>query len=652
MVYDGDCGFCRRWIRRWEALTGDRVSYVPYQDVIEFYPEIPEDRFRNAVQFIETDGSVTEAAEAVCLCLKYSMVRSLPIWLYRTAPGLMSVMEHSYKWVASNRHLLSRISYVFTGEQHGPSTYLISRAVFLRLVGIVYLVAFLSFWAQVDGLIGKDGIMPATAMLEAARAEVGTAAYSGLPTLLWLAPSDATLHLLCGAGSLLSVILILGLIPMPALIALWIIYMSLVVSGQIFMGYQWEILLLETGLLAALMAPLQWRLSLSRKSPPRRIVIWLTWWLLFRLTLESGLVKLISNDDVWWNLTALQYHYWTQPIPTWTSWYAHQLPAWIQTLSCAVMFILEIGFPLLILTTRRLRTIGCAGLMLLQVLIAATGNYTYFNLLTLALCIPLLDDSRWPRRLRRAIAPPEEGRVQPRWLCLFVPHLAAVIAATVIILPISFGTTYTKIVHFAYISKIRRTESSMLGLVRPAVPSWAMRGVLTAADHCRLFIRPYPVLSVHGYGLFADMTEARPEIIVEGSHDLQTWHPYEFKWKPGDLAKRPSFAAPHQPRLDWQMWFAALGRYDSPRNLWFGAFIRRLLEGQPAVLELLASNPFPDAPPTYIRCRRFLYTFSDAESRKANGLWWNREPAGLYLPGAVTLEVVAPVPTLLYKLPE
>lgn len=146
------------------------------------------------------------------------------------------------------------------------------------------------------------------------------------------------------------------------------------------------------------------------------------------------------------------------------------------------------------------------------------------------------------------------------------------------------------------------------------------------------------------------MTEARPEIIIEGSNDLKTWKPYEFKWKPGDPTRRPSLVAPHQPRLDWQMWFAALGDYRSSRNRWFGAFIRRLLEGEPAVLALLANNPFPCDPPRYIRCERFNYTFTDTTTRRDNGSWWNREPAGLYLPGAVTRESIPPVQTILYGL--
>lgn len=650
MIYDGDCGFCKRWIRRWEALTGDRVAYAPYQDVQEFYPEIPEDSFRNAVQFVETDGTVTEAAEAVVLCLQYSFLRSLPARIYHAAPGVAGAMESTYKWIAAHRFHLSRIGYAFAGEQDGPSSFLVSRWIFLRAVGLVYLVAFASFWVQVDGLIGSNGIMPAESMLEAHKAARGDTAYKDLPTLLWLAPGDRTLHILCGAGVVLSVVLLVGLLPLVCLVSLWILYMSLVVAGQRFMGFQWEILLLETGFLAILLAPLQWRLTLSRKSPPRRIVVWLTWWLIFRLMIESGLVKLISNDGVWWDLTALEYHYWTQPIPTWTSWYAHHMPQWTLKLSCAIMFVIEIGLPLMIFATRRLRRIACAGLMLLQILIAATGNYTYFNLLTFVLCIPLLDDAAWPRRVRDRIAPLEEGRVPARWLALFVPHLAAVIVATIIILPISFGTTYTKVLRFAYVAKVRNVAPGERNRVRPPRPSWATRPVLRFAESCRAFIGPWPVLSAHGYGLFADMTEARPEIIIEGSNDLQTWLPYEFKWKPGDPATRPSFVAPHQPRLDWQMWFAALGDYRGSGNRWFGAFLRRILEGEPTVLQLLSENPFPESPPKYLRCLRYTYTFSSPEVRQETGAWWVREPAGLYIPGAITLESIPPVPTILYGL--
>jgi hypothetical protein len=391
----------------------------------------------------------------------------------------------------------------------------------------------------------------------------------------------------------LSALLLVGIAPLPILALLWALYLSLAVVGQVFLGYQWDALLLETGLLAVFLAPAGLRPRLTRESPPPPLVVWLLRWLLFRLIFGSGVVKLASGDPTWRSLTALRYHYWTQPLPTWVGWYAAHLPAWFQTASGGVLFAVELLAPFLLFAPRRLRRLAFPPLVGLQVLIALTGNYAFFNLLAVTLCLFALEDDDLPERWRARL-PPLAAGARPWWPKAVLYPVAAVIAL------VSGGELL-----------------STLGVAPPA-PVAALRRAVG------------PLWSINRYGLFAVMTTSRPEIIVEGSEDASTWRAYEFKWKPGDLTRRPAFVAPHQPRLDWQMWFAALGTCED--NPWFIRFLGRLLEGSPPVLALLARNPFPDRPPRFIRAELYDYTPTDLATLRREGTWWRREARGDYCP--------------------
>ena len=400
--------------------------------------------------------------------------------------------------------------------------------------------------------------------------------------------------LLCGAGVVLSLLLALQIAPLFCLILLWVLYLSLSVAGQVFMNFQWDYLLLEVGFLSIFLAPFRLFPSRRYQSPISPWAHFLLLWLLFRLMFMSGVVKLTSGDESWWNLTALHYHYETQPLPTPLSWWANQLPPWFQSFSTIVMFGIELGAPFLLFAPRRLRLTGVLGLLTLQVLIAMTGNYCFFNLLTVALCLLAVDDACWPRIGRRARSRPQvRGAAWPLWI--LVPVVAVDLA-----------------------------------LSGPLV--W--NGLFPEADWPSFFSVPYaflePFRSLNGYGLFRVMTKTRPEIIVEASQDGYTWRAYEFKYKVGDPMRAPPIVAPHQPRLDWQMWFAALD--DIRGEPWFMNFLARLLQGSPAVLRLIETNPFPDAPPRYIRARLFEYHFTNALEKKQTGGWWRREEAGLYCP--------------------
>ncbi|HKS97174.1 MAG TPA: lipase maturation factor family protein, partial [Terriglobia bacterium] len=402
----------------------------------------------------------------------------------------------------------------------------------------------------------------------------------------------------------LALLVILGIATGPSLAAAWVFYLSLVTVGGDFMSFQWDILLLEAGFLGIFFAPWTWLeppWRPPRVSPPSRTVLWLLRWLLFRLLFLSGTVKLQSGDPTWRHLTALEYHYYTQPLPTPIAWYMNQLPGWFQELSVVLVFAVEIGVPFLIFFPRRLRLTGAALMALLQILIALTGNYTFFNLLALVLCLLLLDDAfvaRFlPRRLAERIA--GEASERPRRsgaACLAVAVLAVVI--------------------------LTASGAELAG--RFLSPRAAPR----PARHLLAWLEPFHL--VNGYGLFAVMTTSRLEIIVQGSNDGVTWQDYEFKYKPGDVKRPPPWVAPNQPRLDWQMWFAALGRFQE--NPWFVNFMARLLEGSPDVLALLERNPFPTAPPRYVRALVYDYHFTDFAERRATGAWWHRELKAMYFP--------------------
>ncbi len=467
------------------------------------------------------------------------------------------------------------------------------RWLFLRALALVYLCAFLSLAVQVEGLIGSRGILPAEELLRFVRERTGVERYWLLPTLFWIDASDRALLSLCGGGAVLSLALLAGLAPVPTLALLWALYLSLAGVGQVFLGYQWDALLLESGLLALFFAPGGLRPRVAGE--PSRIVLWLLRWLLFRLMFSSALVKLTSGDPTWRSLSALDYHYWTQPLPTWIGWYAHQLPSWFQRASVAAMFGVELLVPLLAFAGRRARVAAFVPLVGLQLLIAATGNYAFFNLLTFALCLTLLDDQALPAALRTRLAGPATaaaGRsLRPQ---------DVVLAA--VVLPLSL---------------------MQLGAAARLPVAWPMPAVA-------FYRAAAPFESVNGYGLFAVMTTSRPEILVEGSRDGANWTPYAFRFKPGDPRRAPGFVAPHQPRLDWQMWFAALASCES--SPWLTRLLQRLREGSPPVVKLLAGDPFPGEPPRFVRAVLYDYRFTDRAMLRREGAFWRRERLGLFCP--------------------
>lgn len=479
--------------------------------------------------------------------------------------------------------LLERIS--------APSTSELTEEVFLRLLGLIYLAAFASLWPQIVGLIGSHGVVPAARIVEATQSGFDGRALWETPSLFWFFTSDAALVWFCIIGCSASVLLIFGLIRRIAAVACFVLYLSLVSIGQPFTAFQWDALLLECGFLA-LFTGAGW-------------LIWAYRFLLFRLMFESGVVKLASHDPNWRNLHALRFHFMTQPLPNPIAYYAYRLPSWTLDTMTAATLCIELGAPILLFCPKRVREVGVGLLILLQLGIILTGNYAFFNLLALALCLCGMDDRTFAplaRVLRWRLATLIRFR-RPRFIARFGAWRATGNIALAVL------------------------------IVLAAVQLMGMLGVNTRGLFSKPLFAIAPFEIVNTYGLFAVMTTTRPEVVLEGSDDGTNWREYSFPYKPGNLHRGLPFVAPYQPRLDWQMWFAALGTYQS--SPWVGELIYRLLNGEPSVLGLLDPAPFRK-PPRFMRALLYKYDFTLPADRKRTGAVWRRTLEGVWL-GPVAL---------------
>lgn len=473
---------------------------------------------------------------------------------------------------------------------------------FTRLLALIYLIAFASLAAQLTGLVGEHGILPVGDFLRRAHEAYGTDAYHLFPTLLWLSPTDAFLNVLCWSGIATSVLLLFGIVPIASALALWVLYLSLTVAGQVFLQFQWDALLLESGLLAVLYAPPVWRSRLRTDPAPPAVVRWVLYGLAFKVTFLSGLTKLLSGDPTWANLMALQYHYETQPLPMWTSWFMYQLPAAFHVGSAAGMFVIELIAPwtaFLPTRFRRTRLAGCVLMIALQLGIAATGNYGFFNLLTIVLYLALLEDSAGPPRMTAL-----PGGTRPTQILDRGPARWRLVAngAAVVIAVLSVMTVFREI-------DVTSGRTSMIERL------WSPR-LLTWID---------PLNSVNGYGLFRVMTTERPEIVIEVSDDGALWKEQEFRWKPGDVKRRPAIVQPHMPRLDWQMWFAALDPVSAQQ--WLRPLLEHLFAGDRVVTRLLGPNPL-NSTPRFARLAYYQYHFTSRQEGERTGTWWKRQFVG------------------------
>ena len=455
------------------------------------------------------------------------------------------------------------------------------RDVFVRVLGAIFVIAFWSLGRQVLLLYGAHGLLPACPVARRA-----------LVTIFRLHCGDGLLWWGTVAGAALGVVLALGFVPRWALLVCWLLYVSYVNVGEDFLSFQWDNLLLESGFFALFVTPGGWRLRDGR--PPHPLGVFLMQWLLFRLYVESGLAKLLLGDPTWRDLTAMATYWETAPLPTWLGWYAHQMPMWAQRTTSALTLVVELGVPWLIWGPRRLRSLAFVVMAAFQVVVLATANYGFFNYLALGLCFWVLDDGHlaWLTGKSGGVpAPVQRSRAA----------VALLAAATAVLVPLS-------LVPFL----------PLVGELRPL--SRALLPVRVVLDEIR---------SINAYHLFAQMTLVRREAVIEGSDDGSDWQSYELHCQAGDVDRAPAFVAPHQPRVDFQMWFLLLGRGLAP---WFRTLLARVQREPAVVAPLFARNPFPHGPPRLVRVAVYRYRFTDPATRASTGAWWSRELEGTSRP--------------------
>jgi predicted DCC family thiol-disulfide oxidoreductase YuxK len=603
LIYDGTCDFCYYWVKYWHKLTGDSVIYKPYQEVGDQYPQFSAEDYRRSIKYVAPDGKIASAAEASFLTVSHAPGKSFWLTLYRRLPGFAFISEKVYAVIASHRSFFYTISLWLWGRDYEPPQFNIVSWLFLRGLGLLFLVAFISFGMQAPGLIGSHGIIPVAEFASTVHTQLGALGYWLLPMLFWFNASDLMIQVTCWSGVLLSLLLVYDVLPRTCLVMLYILYLSLSCAGQFFMSFQWDMLLLETGVLAIFLVG--W---------PQHIGIWLLRWLLFRFIFVAGMVKIMSGDPAWQTLSALSIYFVTEPLPTPLAWYAAHLPKFLLTMGTFAALFVELVMPFFIFFPRRLRFFAAFSILLMQILIFLTGNYNFFNLTTMLLCLVLFDDAA----LRK-------------------------------ILPQRFTR------HFSVIpSRLRFKSHRIAGI---AVGLFVVLTVAVSIDqfYLRFGGTPYkpllmlndsiaPLRLVSTYGPFSIITTKRYEIIFEGSSDDVNWVEYDFKYKPGAVNKPLTWNVPFQPRLDWQMWFAALGDIDN--NKWVLNFMGRLLENSPAVLDLLADNPFPNTPPKYVRAQFYDYTFTNIDERADTGVVWKRRLLGLYQPEvSLDMNITEPRPS-------
>ncbi|MFC7222700.1 lipase maturation factor family protein [Halalkalicoccus sp. GCM10025322] len=464
--------------------------------------------------------------------------------------------------------------------------YWLVRFLFQRALALIYLLAFLVAANQFRPLAGEDGLLPIDRYVE-------NVSFSDRPSLFYLLPDDRVIGATAWIGVLLSVMALVGVpywlpdayaTPVSMLIwaTMWLLYLSFVNAGQTFYGYGWESMLLETGFLAIF-------LGAGNVAPPF-VVIVLLQWVLFRNMFGAGLIKL-RGDECWRDLSCMDYHYETQPIPNPVSWFAHHRSKRFHRLETLGNHVVELAVPFLYFAPQPLAALAGAATILFQGWLMVTGNFAWLNALTIVLAISTFSDG-----VLTGVLPVSAPAT------LATPTYLEVLAILVALVVVALS-------------------------VRPTANMLSRTQVMNTSFD--------PLHLVNTYGAFGSITKDRYEIVVEGTTDEELtdeteWRPYAFKGKPTDPERRPPQVAPYHLRLDWQLWFAAMS--PSPyRSPWFPRLLIKLLEGDEATLDLLAENPFPDELPEYVRATRYRYRYTTPEERGETSRWWEREPVGTYV---------------------
>jgi hypothetical protein len=465
--------------------------------------------------------------------------------------------------------------------------YWLTRTVFQRGLAFVYLIAFLNAVNQFKPLLGERGLLPAPSWIR-------QVPFRASPSLFYLAPRDWAFTLAAWSGVALACLALTGIAECCSTLvsaavwgALWVLYLSFVNVGQTFYAFGWESILLEAGFYSIFLG--------SRAVAPQAVMIVLLRWLCFRVMFGAGLIKL-RGDPCWRDMSCLDYHYQTQPMPNPLSWYFHWGPAWTRHAGVWVNHFAELVAPFGYFLPQPIASIAAIVTIAFQALIMATGNLSWLNLLTIVLAIPALDD----RALR-------------------------------VLLPITTPVLHSPSLPYKIV----------VGLLAALVAALSIRPIGNMVSPRQIMNTTFNPLHLVGtYGAFGGITRTRYEVVVAGTSDelpsrSSQWREYEFRGKPTGTGCRPPQIAPYHLRLDWLMWFAAMNDYS--HHPWFVHFMGKLLVGDSGTLRLLRSNPFPDHPPRYVRADLYRYEFTSPEERKQSGQWWKRQHVARYFPG-ISLE--------------
>jgi hypothetical protein len=526
------------------------------------------------------------------------------------------------------------IRWLFDPRQ-GSADQVLPRWLFLRAIGLIYFSAFFSLLFQIRGLLGPDGILPASEYLDTVAKSAAAARFWYAPTLFWFSTSSHMLMAVCWLGLAASLMAAFNIFPRTSLFACFVCFLSFVAAAGEFSGYQSDGMLLEAGFIVLFIAPMGFRPGLAATQPPIRAGIFLLLWEWFRIYFESGVAKIASGDPEWRHFTAMDEYYQNGPLPTWIGWYLEHLPHWFHAATAFLTLALELVIVFMVFLPRRWRIVCFFIVTPWQIGVILTANYTFLNYLVLALGVFLLDDQflqrfipeRWKQE--RGISSSEETQMDA---------------------PIELPTNASTGIGASRAPSESHEQSNRTHSIRQNLANFQL--TLTCVMFAWLFsasttmlvwmlwrsapLPSGPIIALEPfriadrYGLFARMTRGRYEIEFQGSMDGQTWTTYKFRNKPQDPHEAPRIYAPYQPRFDWNLWFASLSDWRSDPIV-----VRteeRLLSGSLDVAALFASNPFPQQPPRMVRAIIWQYWFSTREEKRAQGIWWTRQLLGLYAP--------------------
>jgi hypothetical protein len=525
------------------------------------------------------------------------------------------------------------VRWLFDGDS-GPRNRFAPRWIFLRALAAIYFSAFLALVFQIKGLIGPNGILPAQNFLDAVARQASSLRYWYAPTLFWFSSSSHAMMVVVWTGLIASVIAFLNIWPRLSFIICFVCFLSFVCSAGDFSGYQSDGMLLEAGFLALFFVPRGLWPGWGIHSPPSRAALFLLQWEWFRIYFESGIVKLLSGDPQWRHFTAMDEYYQNGPLPTFIGWYVEHLPHRFHVATAAGTLIMEIIVVWMLFLPRRVRLICFCIVTPWEIGVILTANYAFLNYLVLALGFLLLDDRSllsWiPARFRESLEHSAAESVAPT-----EARLSEVAATETRFFPSSKPTTSRSPI----LLRLRGHLSAVRIAVTAVLLTWIAYDTTVEMLHIPwpdlpLLTTPITLLEpfriANQYGLFAVMTRGRYEIEFQGSNDGQNWTPYLFRHKPQALNEMPGVYAPYQPRFDWNLWFASLTDVQQAEIVPFTE--ERLLEGDPDVLSLFRANPFPNAPPRYIKAVLWQYWFTTLDEKRDTGNWWHRQLLGLYAP--------------------